>query len=77
MTPHFNVIKKFGRKVSKKGDIYYDKQTYSIKNPYNKNEETGTLRNGINCGDIGTLKLHIIHVLLKWPPILTVYDVII
>ena len=42
-----------------------------------KNEETGTLRNEINCGGIGTLKLHTINVILKWPPILTMYDVII
>ena len=42
-----------------------------------KNEETVTLRNEINCGGIGTLKLHIIHVISKWPPILTMNDVII
>ena len=36
MTSHFNFIKKFGHKVSKKGDVDYDKQTDSIKNPYKK-----------------------------------------
>ena len=42
-----------------------------------KNKETVTLRNETNCGGIGTLKLHTINVILKWPPILTMYDVII
>ena len=56
MKPHFNVIKKCGQKVSKQGDVGYDKQIDSINNPYNKNEETVTLRNEINCGGIGTLK---------------------
>ena len=31
----------------------------------------------MSCGDIGTLKWHIVHVLLKLTPSLTVYDVII
>ena len=39
------------------------------------NEETGTFRNEKYCGGIGTLKLHMIHVLLKWPAIITMYDV--
>ena len=45
MTSHFNVINKCGQKVSKKVDVDYDKQIDSFKNPYNKNEETGTVRN--------------------------------
>ena len=54
MTSHFNVINKFGQKVSKEGGVDYKKQTDSVKNPYKKNEETGTLGNEINCGSIGT-----------------------
>ena len=42
-----------------------------------KNEETGTLRNEINCVGIGTLKCHIVQVISKRPPILTRYDEII
>ena len=34
---HFNVINKFGQKLSKQGYIYVDKQTDSVKNSYNKN----------------------------------------
>ena len=56
MTSHFNAIKKCGQKVSNKGDVYYGKQTESVKNPYKKNEVTRTIRNEINCGGIGTLK---------------------
>ena len=37
MASNFNVIKKFGQKVSKKGYVYYDKHTDSDKNPYKKN----------------------------------------
>ena len=33
MTSHFNIIKKCVQKISKKGDVYYDKQTDSAKNP--------------------------------------------
>ena len=55
-TSHFSVIKKCGKKVSKKSGVDYDKQTDSIKNPYKKNEEKLTLTNDINCGGIGTLK---------------------
>ena len=29
---HFNIIKKCGQKVSKKGDVYYEKQTESVNN---------------------------------------------
>ena len=36
MTSHFSAIKKCGKKVSKKGDVDYDKQTDSIKKPYKK-----------------------------------------
>ena len=36
ITPHFNVINKCGKKVSKKGDVYYEKQTNSVKNPLKK-----------------------------------------
>ena len=42
-----------------------------------RNEVTGTIRNKNNCGVISTLKLHIIHVISKWPPIITMYDVMI
>ena len=35
-TLHFNVINKYILKVSKKGDLYYEKYTDSIKNPYKK-----------------------------------------
>ena len=56
MTSHFNVINKCGQKVSNKGDLDYNKHTDSVNYPYKKNEETGTLRNEINCGGIGTLK---------------------
>ena len=55
MTLYFNVIKKFGQKLSKQDDEYYDKQTESVKNPYKINEVTGTLGNEINCGGIITL----------------------
>ena len=37
MKSNFNVINKCGQKVSKKGDVDYDKQSDSVKNPYNKN----------------------------------------
>ena len=40
MTSYLNVIKKCGQKVSKKGDIDYDKRKDSVKNLYKKNEET-------------------------------------
>ena len=36
ITSHFNVIKKFGQKVSKEGNVDYDKHTDSGKNPYKK-----------------------------------------
>ena len=36
MISHFNVIKKFGQKVSKKCDGDYDEQTESVNNPYKK-----------------------------------------
>ena len=76
MTSHFNVIKKCGYEVYKKYDVDYNKHTYSIKNPYKKNEVTGTLSYEINCCCIGTLKWHIIHVSLKWAQNLTMYCVI-
>ena len=56
MTSHLNVIKKYGQKLSKKGDVDDERQTNSVNFRYKKNEETGTLMNGINCGGIGTLK---------------------
>ena len=77
MISHFNVINKCGQKVFNKGGVDYEKHIDSVNNTYMKNEETGTLRNEINCGGIGTLKWHIIHVISRWAPILTVYDVII
>ena len=40
MTSHFNVIKKFGQKVSKQGDVDYDKQTDSAKKLSIKKEQT-------------------------------------
>ena len=56
MTSHLNVIKKCGQKISKRGGVDYKNiQTVSITHTRNK-EETGTLRNEINCGGIGTLK---------------------
>ena len=36
MTSHFNVINKFGQKVSKKDDIDYNKQIDSVNNLYKK-----------------------------------------
>ena len=36
MTSHFNVINKCGQKVSKQGDVDYDKHTYIVNNPYKK-----------------------------------------
>ena len=56
MISQFNVINKCGQKVSKQGDVDYDKQIESANNSYKKKEETGTIRNEINCGGIGTLK---------------------
>ena len=65
MKSHFNVIKKCRQKVSKQGDVDYDKHTDSVKKPYNKNEETGNFRNEIHSGVIDTLNGHIIHVLFE------------
>ena len=35
MTPNFNVIRKYGQKVSNQSDVDYDKQTAIVNNPYN------------------------------------------
>ena len=51
-----------------------NKQTVS-RTHIRKNEEKLTLTNEINCGGIGTFKLHTIHVILKFPPNISVYDV--
>ena len=56
MISQFNGINKCGYKVSNQGDVDYDKQIESANNPYKKKKETGTIRNEINCGGIGTLK---------------------
>ena len=56
MTLHFNFINKCDQKVSNQGDVDYDKQIESANNPYKKKQETGTIRNEINCGGTGTLK---------------------
>ena len=56
MISHFIVINKCGKRVYKKVDVDYDKQKESVKNHTRKNEETGTLRNEINCCGIVTLK---------------------
>ena len=37
MTSQLDVIKKCGQKVSKKGGVYYEKQTDSVNNPYKNN----------------------------------------
>ena len=42
-----------------------------------RNEVTGDLRNQNFRGGIGTLKLYIIHVISKSPPIIIMYYVII
>ena len=56
MTSHFKVIKKFSQKISNKGDVIITNiQTVSITHT-RQYDETGTLRNEINCGGIGTLK---------------------
>ena len=52
------------------------RQTVS-RNHTRKNELTGTLNNEIDYVGIGTLKWNIIKVISKWPPIITMYDVII
>ena len=36
MKSHSNVIKKCDQKASKQGDVDYDKQKNSVKNPYRK-----------------------------------------
>ena len=68
-----NVVRSYPRKV-----IYIMKNRRTVSRTHKrKNEKTGTIINEINCGGIGTLKWLIIYVLLKGPPILTMYDVII
>ena len=37
ITSHFNAINKCDKKVTKQGEVYYYKQTDSVKNPYKKN----------------------------------------
>ena len=56
MISQFNVINKCGQKVSNQVDVDHEKQMESANNPYKKKEETGTIRNEISCGGIGTLK---------------------
>ena len=56
-----NVVSRYPRKVKK---IMTNIQTVS-RTHTRKNEEIGTLRNEINFGGIGTLKLNIIHVLFE------------
>ena len=77
MTSHFNVIKKFGQKVSKQGEVDYDKQTDIAKKPWKKKWANMNSYEWNKSGGIGTLKWYLIHDILKWPPNLTMCDVII